>query len=209
MKIKLIVLLFCAFLSVNAFSQLKFGVTAGISSSTIKASDFITSDNKYLVETLGNSKVGLQGGLVAHIALGGFFIRPQMLLVYTGGEIQINDLVNKTKSVKTQHFTKLDIPVIVGSKIGPLRVGIGPVASIILSKPSDAWDVSYSNAKSKYNSATFGFQADAGLDILKFGFDVKYEGNLSKLGSGMDIGGHNYNFDSRNRQWIFAVSMYF
>ncbi|GAH15956.1 unnamed protein product, partial [marine sediment metagenome] len=50
----------------------------------------------------------------------------------------------------------------------------------------------------KYKSATFGYQAGVGIDILKkVTFDFRYEGNLNKLGDGMTIGGEDFNFDSR------------
>ena len=209
MKRKTIIFIVCAFLSVNAFSQLRFGLTAGLSLSDMKANDFTTSlaDGGYHVETVKNTKVGLQGGLVAQIILGGFFLQPEFLLVYTGGDVKISDI--NSSHVQSQRFTKLDIPVLVGAKMGPLRLGAGPVASFILSKPSDAWDFSGANVKSKYNNATFGYQVGAGLDIFKFSVDLKYEGNLSKLGNAVNIGDHSYAFDSRNNQWILAVSLFF
>ena len=213
MKIKAIVFFLCAFLSVNAFSQFRLGVTAKLTSSTIKASDIVVispQDNKkYQVQSLSDAKVGVQAGLVAQIILGGFFIQPEFLLAYTGGAVKVTDITDNISKENAQRFTRLDIPVLIGRKMGPLRLGIGPVASIILSKPSDAWNFSTDNVNSKYKSATFGYQVGAGLDLWKLAIDLKYEGNLSKLGNGVDIGGKKYAFDSRNRQWIFGVSWFF
>lgn len=209
MKIKVLFLLLFAVICVNSFSQLRLGLRAGLSSSTIKADDFTTSDGRYQVESVSNARVGLQGGLIAQIILGGFFLQPEFLLVYSGGDIRVKDIQQGTNVINTQRFTKLDIPVLVGAKIGPLHVGAGPVASIILSKPSEAFNFSEANVNSKYKNATFGFQAGAGFDLGKITLDLKYEGNLSKLGNGMNIGGENYTFDSRNRQWILAVGLFF
>ncbi|MDP4207976.1 MAG: porin family protein [Bacteroidota bacterium] len=191
--------------SISTFSQVKFGIRAGISSSSIKASD-VTQGN-YTISTLSNTKVGFHGGLFAQISMLGVGLQPELLLSSTGGEVEIKSAT--TSTISTQKFTKLDIPVLLFKRFGPARIEVGPVASIVLSKPSDVLNVSGTNIQNEYNSATFGYQAGLGLDILKFAFDLKYEGNLSKLGSSVNIGGQSYNFDSRNHQIIFSVGYFF
>ena len=210
MKTKHILLLFFLLVNLNAFSQLKIGIRAGLTSSTIKASDFTTSDGHYKVQTLSNQKVGFQGGLMVRLTIASVFIQPEALLSSTGGEVRINDLTNGTSQVNKQKFTKLDVPVMVGSKLGPIRWQLGPVGSVILNKPSEAINFSSTSIENKYHKATFGYQAGLGLDLgKKFAIDLKYEGNLSKLGNGVSIGGNNYKFDSRNRQWVLGVALYF
>ena len=61
----------------------------------------------------------------------------------------------------------------------------------------------------KINSATFGYQAGIGLGIWKLDFDARYEGNLTKLGDQVRIGGKPYNLDSRARQFIFSLGYAF
>ncbi|HEY4786415.1 MAG TPA: outer membrane beta-barrel protein, partial [Bacteroidales bacterium] len=193
MKLKVIVLSLAVLIGINAFSQVKLGVRAGISSSSISASN--TGDANYQISSLSNTKVGFQGGLVLQISVWGMFLQPEMLLSSTGGEIQVKDV--NTSTVINQKFTKLDVPVIIGKKIGPLRLGLGPVASVILNKPSDAVNFSGTSVQNKFHNATFGYQLDLGLDVWKLAFDVKYEGNLSYLGNGVAIGSNTYKFDSR------------
>lgn len=208
MKSKIIVAITLALLSSNAFSQVKFGVRAGLTSSSINASSI--SDGSYKISSLSNSKVGFQGGVMLQVAFAGIFLQPEMLLSSTGGEVQVTQLTSTpVTTVMNQRFTKLDVPVIIGKKFGPMRLGLGPVASIILNKPSDAVDFSNTSVQNKFHSATFGYQLDLGLDIWKLAFDVKYEGNLSSLGNGVNIGSNTYKFDSRNRQWIFGVGLFF
>lgn len=205
MKSKRLIVILFALMSINAFSQIKFGIRAGLSSSTIKASDI--TENGYQISSLSNAKVGFQGGVMLQVSAWSIFLQPEMLLSSTGGEVQVKD-INTTKVID-QRFTKLDVPVIVGKKFGPLRLGLGPVASIMLSKPSDAVDFSGTSVQNKFHNATFGYQLDLGLDIWKLAFDLKYEGNLSSLGNGVNIGSNTYKFDSRNRQWIFGVGLFF
>jgi len=71
-------------------------------------------------------------------------------------------------------------------------------------------DATNESVESNFKNATFGYQVGAGLDIFKFAtLDVKYEGNLSKLGEGVNIAGKPYTFDQRNPQWIFSLGIFF
>lgn len=211
MKTKIFFILLFTSLSICAFPQLiKFGVRGAITSSTLKATDFTTTgSNGTKVETLKNAKYGFQGGLIARITLVGIFIQPELLLSSTGGEVRLTNITtNQIESIK-QTFTKLDIPVIVGTKLGPFRMGVGPVASIILNKPSETLTVLSQNVETKFNKATFGYQLNVGLDLgKKIALDLKYEGNLSRLGNGMTIGGNPYKFDSRNNQFILGLALF-
>ena len=81
------------------------------------------------------------------------------------------------------------------------------VASVLLKDKSDLFDeIGY---KQKYNNITLGYQAGIGLEISKLTFDLKYEGNLSRLGTGIKIGNETYSFDNRMKQWILSVGLYF
>jgi opacity protein-like surface antigen len=207
MKTKTLLFILIALISVNAFSQIKLGVRLGVMSSTIKAGDFTTSSGTH-VQTLSNAKIGFQGGLVLRITVAKIFLQPEALLSSTGGEVRVSD-VNGTKVVN-QRFTKLDVPVLIGTKLGPIRLELGPVASVLLNKPSDAIDFSGTSVENKYHKATFGYQLGAGFDLgKKFAVDLKYEGNLSKLGNGVVIDNNTYKFDSRTRQWILGIALFF
>ena len=96
----------------------------------------------------------------------------------------------------------------VGYKFGPARIQAGPVASIIIDSKSALSD--YDNYNEEFNGATWGYQVGVGLDILKkVTLDVKYEGNLSKLGDGVTVLGQERSFDSRNSQFVFNVGIFF
>ena len=213
-KMKGLVIIAFVFIGTSLSAQVRFGVTAGVSSSTLKSSSIIVDkDNNgtadYEFSSLSNAKVGLHGGLFSEIILWRYYIMPEVLLSTTGGEIQIRDLVSGQTKILDQRFTKLDIPVMVGRKFGPLRLGLGPIASMILSKPSDVLDFSGSSVVRRFNSATFGYQLDFGLDLGGFVLDIKREGNLSKLGTGVVIGGQQRSFDTRNSQWLLSLGLFF
>lgn len=216
-----------AFAGVANAQFLKFGVKGGVSSSNVKFSDM--NDLKNLTTTDGltdfaleqsKSKLGLHFGVFARIKVTSIWIQPEILFTQTKNEVELS-YVNSTNDalsvVKEQKFNKIDVPVIIGWKFGPARLGLGPVASIMLSEKDELKDkladlagMTSDDVESKFKNAVFGYQLVAGVDILKFAtFDIKYEGNLSKLGSGITLGGDNYKFDQRNPQWIFSLGIFF
>lgn len=184
----------------------KFGVKAGVSSSKVKFSDVDLGNN--LIAKEGNSITGMHFGLVSRVQLLGFFVQPELYFSSTGGDIKIVDnTTGVVEAVKTQKFNKIDIPVLVGWKFGPARLGFGPVASIMLSDKAVLKE--YTGYDEQFNKATFGYQVGVGLDIWKIGFDLRYEGSLSKLGDGIKVLGQERSFDSRNPQLLASVALYF
>ncbi len=184
----------------------KFGIKAGVSSSKVKFSDVDLGNN--LIAKEGSSITGMHFGLVSRVQLLGFFVQPELYFSSTGGDIKIVDnTTGVVEAVKTQKFNKIDIPVLVGWKFGPARLGFGPVASIMLSDKAVLKE--YTGYDEQFNKATFGYQIGVGLDIWKIGFDLRYEGSLSKLGDGIKVLGQERSFDSRNPQLLASVALYF
>ncbi len=204
-RVILLILLLVAFIPVH--SQINYGIKAGVSSVTFRA-DNINILNEYEITSIKDSKMGFHGGAMLQVNFFSLFLQPELLISTSSNELSINDLTEGGTEIVKQEFTKLDFPVIVGRRFGPLRVGLGPVGTIMLGKSSGLEEET--GYREKFNSATFGYQVGAGLDILQFlALDVRYEGNLSKLGSGIVVGGEERKFDSRGRQFIFSVGIYF
>ena len=93
------------------------------------------------------------------------YVRPE--LIYT-----------KTKSDydgATFDMSKLDVPVLVGAKIiGPLHVFGGPAFQYILDSEFDGV-----SSNSIENDFTVGLNLGAGVNLGKFGVDVRYERGFS------------------------------
>ena len=207
-KVFLLLIVISLFATANA--QIKFGVKGGISSSTIKMDDIITVQGveEYSLEGLKTASVGFHAGLMTRITFFGVFIQPELYFSSTGGEVEVTNIIQDVTSIKTMEFKKLDIPVLVGFKFGPARVNAGPVASIIIDSKADLIDEP--GYEEKLRGASFGYQAGVGLDLLKtISLDIRYEGNLSKLGDGVNIEGNDFEFDSRNPQFIFSLGIFF
>ena len=142
-------------------------------------------------------------------SLVGIFIQPELYFSSIAHEFNVEDIsgAGTADQLVKQKIGRMDVPVLVGVKLGTFRLGLGPVGSIIVSDQSDLTDITGYEATLK--SATFGYQLGAGLDIWKLGIDLRYEGGLTKLGDQLDIGGHTINLDNRVRQIIISLAINF
>lgn len=180
--------LFCLSLfATTANAQVQAGVKAGLSIRTNTAKDVFNGQNTgTFQQNLQDANIGLHGGLFARIGLGFLFIQP---------EVTVSTLKD------------LDIPILIGTKLGPLRLNAGPMARMALDR-----NVNNTDSNQDINlrqSTTFGFQAGGGIDIGKFGLDMRYESNLTGLGEEFKIFGRNHSTNSGAPQFVVSASMRF
>lgn len=112
-------------------------------------------------------------GIFARLELFTFYAQPEILLTSSGAK------VSKDNQVIQLDFTQLSIPAMAGlSFFGIVRAQIGPVFGLLLSAKEGKKDV-----KEHYSSITVGWQGGLGFDLWRMVIDLKYEGNLSRLGN--------------------------
>jgi len=214
---KLILIVAVLFITNATYSQFfSWGLKAGLSSAKLKFDDFsgafdasnpLNSSVKF---SPSSSKMGFHIGAFTRIKILAIYLQPELYFASSGSEIDINDpALTSLKTVATVKYNKMDIPILVGFKLGPARVNLGPVASMNFSSKSDVVDA-YKSAIEDYtninNFVTWGAQVGAGVDILKkLTVDLRYEFGLSKLGDTIKIG--NTNFGTDQRQNIFLLSV--
>lgn len=218
-KLSILLIVVVAMIGTANAQFLKFGLKVGLTSSNVKFDNTTlsqvstTSGAKDFLIKQGDAKMGYQFGLFARVKALGIFVQPELLFSHSQSEVVIADVTANKIYNETQKFNKVDIPVIVGWKLGPARLGLGPVASFNLSQTDGLKnklnELATETTKNNFSKATFGYQVGVGLDILKLSLDVRYEGNLSKLGKGVEVGGKSYSFDQRNPQWIFSLGWAF
>lgn len=216
MKHLILILVLIVPISIVANAQIKFGIKAGITSTSIKVDEVLSISNETEFDELvvkgKNSKIGLQGGIFTRITIAKIYIQPELLFSSTSGEVEVTSLLggNKvTSEIREQKFKQIDFPIMVGYKAGPLRLQAGPVGTIMLSTDPSLDGFMEMDYKEEFNGATWGYQVGIGLDIKKITIDVKYEGNLSKLADGVKIGGETRSFDSRNSQLVATLGFFF
>jgi hypothetical protein len=91
----------------------------------------------------------------------------------------------------------IDVPLLVGLKLGIIRIAAGPVASYSFSADATADNALKSyfsgSAKEITNRSNFSYQAGIGLDILSLSLDFRYQGAISELSNTIAIpSGYNY-----------------
>ncbi len=186
-------------------AQVRLGLRGGINTAYFNASEVTTDD--YKLEMINDASVGFHGGFMMQISFFGMFLQPELLFSSIGSEVRVRDLQQNTTMIREQNYNKLDIPVLVGKRFGPARIGVGPVGTIMLSSKSELDEFGF---QEQFNNATFGYQAGVGIDLFnKLALDLKYEGNLTRIGSGITVAGQERAFDSRSRQFIVSLGIFF
>ena len=205
MKFKYISIVFLALLVWSpGQAQIKFGIRGGINSSRVKLKEFNNPDYQLDYKS---GQVGFHFGGITQIKLGMFVLQPELLFTTAKTDISLYDVVFDTTSIGKQSFNKLAIPIIARVKFGPLKLQAGPVASVIVNSKSDLLE--REGIEQAYKGMTIGYQAGLGLELGSLLLDVKYEGNLSKFGDGVSIGGQDFSFDQRLNQIIFSLGFLF
>ncbi len=210
MKSKLISLVILSlFATVLVSAQVRVGIRGGVNVSQLKSSDEITTGD-YKITIPNYAMLGYHVGLVSQIQLFRLYIQPEALYTVTRNDINIYDLNSvdpENADPTTQKLNRLDFPVMFGFKGKVFKAGIGPVVTFLISDDSDLKKIT--DYDLKLNRASIGFQAGIGFDINKLAIDLKYEGSLSKLGDGINIGAERMAFDSRINQFILSVGFFF
>lgn len=171
------IILSALFISFNlaAFSQVlpsfQLGLKAGANLSKLSTENTLSSDNR----------AGYYAGLWARIGAAGIHLQPELYL--SGKNTTLKAESGEENKV---NFTSLDVPVLVGTKIGAAGVGIrlntGPVVSFVLSDDQSFGQAAGSVFNGNFKGQNFAWQFGAGLDVGKLGLDLRYEAGLSKIG---------------------------
>lgn len=212
---KLFAIVLVVFMALPAFSQIKFGIKAGVSTTNLSMASLktITSGTTtYTVDALNTAKYGIHGGVFMRLTLLGIYVQPELLFSTRTNEYTVKNITNPAAPVSTivkQSFNKLDIPVMVGLKLGPVRLNAGPSGSLLINSPKDL--ITDNKLKSNYNRMTIGYQAGVGLDILKtLTIDLRYEGSLKKYQNQIEnLTGTKFNLDDRPNAFLFSLGLMF
>jgi Outer membrane protein beta-barrel domain len=177
---KKIMILSCLVLSTSiaALAQLPSftaGIKAGVNYSSLKTKNDLTDQNGIM---------GYQVGVFTRIGGGGFYVQPELYLGSKGNDfIKVQNGTDVVAATGKVRFTTLDIPVLLGTKIGVsklnLRFMAGPVLSFLVDK-NTTFDSAYDNLKD-YKNQAIALQAGAGVDIANLSVDLRYEAGLSNI----------------------------
>jgi hypothetical protein len=210
MKKLFLVLIASMFIFTLSNAQMfNYGIKAGIGFSSLKLDDVTGINDGADVYDLitGDGVMGYHVGLQTRIKIAMLLIQPELYFNAGGGTLeQVVD--NGPTSVLDVKFSRIDIPLLVGVKLGPARISAGPAGSFVISESTDLTEIQ-PDFELFSSAMTWGFQAGLGLDISKLSLDFRYEGSLSKLGESFTVGGSDFALDARPSQWIISVGFWF
>jgi Outer membrane protein beta-barrel domain len=203
---KLFVILLVVLVSVPAFPQfLRIGIKAGAETTTVPT--YKVGNGDAAIDALKNASWGWHAGMFLRLKIGPVYLQPEALFASTSFDYNVT--TSSVTDLKSQKFNRLSIPVLIGFKLGPLRLNAGPAASIMIGSPSAL--INDPNFDNMYKSAVWGYQAGLGIDLLKkLTLDVRYAGSLGHvLGNSVTIGGQSFNLDYGQSSLLLSVGWMF
>ena len=196
-------------ISANAQS-FKWGVKAGISTPDVKPAEAgeITSDSfKFKI---ADANYGVHFGAFVRFGISKIYIQPELNLNSSKVTYNVQALKKPATAFDTlqkESFLNLDIPILIGFKLGTFRINGGPVGHLHLTNTSDLFQIK--TYKSNFNSMKYGYQAGVGLDFGKLGIDIRYEGNFDKFGDHINLGGKPYSFSKNPTRLLVSFGLSF
>jgi len=194
-----------AFVFSLSHAQVKFGLKAGANTASFKFDDVDSPDA--LLTQAKQAQWGFHAGAFIRINILMIYLQPEAYFTSTGGKFTYEDPNNPSAGevIKSFDMNRLDIPILIGVKLGPVRINAGPAGHLVLSHKNDL-----EGLEADLKGMKWGYQAGLGFDLFKkLTFDVRYEGNLSKLGESVTIGGTDFATDMRTSQVLISVGFMF
>ena len=179
------IILFTCLLGITAITAMAqmpkftFGIKGGVNYSNLKTKDDLTDQN---------SIMGYQAGIFSRIGGTGIYFQPELYLGTKGNEFTSLEMGTAMIVAKGKiKFTTLDLPLLVGAKIGSNKLNLrfmgGPIVSFIIDE-NNTLGSAYNSISNfgNYKKQRLGFQAGSGIDLGNLTFDVRYEAGLSNAG---------------------------
>jgi hypothetical protein len=150
--------------------SVQVGIKGGVNLSSLSnSSGTFSADNR----------AGYLGGIWARFGALGFNFQPELYV--TSKNVDINNSNTKVGSAK---FTSIDVPLLLGGKIGAFGLGgrfyAGPLLSFAINKDNSFGSAVGGATRFDYKSSNFALTAGAGIDISKISIDLRYEAGLTK-----------------------------
>ena len=193
------------FIPMISQAQFKLGVRAGLSTPNL---DKETINQNGLNVAIKEAKYGYHLGLFTRFALGEtFYLQPEALFNSNTVDFEIGEM--GVSEILTEKYQNLDIPAMLGAKLGPVRFEGGPVGHVFIQSKSDI-EGEVTGYTQRFKDFTLGYQAGLGLDIgQRLLVDVRYEGNFNSFGEHMMFFGEQVNFSQNPSRIVATVGFAF
>jgi hypothetical protein len=191
-------------------AQFKGGFKFGAGTYDVLQDSVILRQNNNPVYTLHlvEARIGYFAGLVAQINMKGFILQPEFLYNYSRINMRLANygLPDQSNAIE-ESLQSLCVPLMIGTKAGPLRLNLGPIATYHVLSSSDLLDIpGFSHELRHIN---WGFQAGLGIDFWKILFDLRYEGNINRFNNHLRFYDVQHAFNDRAKRLVASVSFVF
>ncbi len=187
-------------LSTNAHAQFAVGLRGGIHTQTAKPEDLPLPGNNGI--SVKDFKFGTQFG--AWVRIGNrFFIQPELTFNSNRTDFQFSQ-PNGVMTVVKEQYTNFDLPLLLGAKVGPVRLFVGPVGHLFLSSKSELADLQQFDEN--WKALTWGWQGGLGASFGRIGLDLRYEGGFDQYGEHLQFLGDNVKFSDNPGRLVLGVT---
>jgi len=203
---RIIVFLLAALITIPAMPQFfKFGIKAGAQTTTVPTYDFSTGTNN--IEAVKDAAWGFHGGLFFRLKIAFLYLQPEAVLVSNTYDYNVTS--GTVPEVKSQTFNKLAVPILLGTKLGPIRINAGPAANVQIGTPQALIDDP--DFEQMYKTALWGYQAGLGFDLFKkLTIDARLAGGLGDmLGESVTLGSQTFNLDQSQTTFMVSLGLMF
>ena len=181
----------------SALAQFSKGLTAGYHLADLRISFNPLIDPTFTPMATGRG--GFHVGGYTRASAGLVYLQPQAWLTGLNQQILLQE-GTVTPTVVDWSMLRLDFPVEVGVKLGPLFGFVAPVYSLALSESGGLGLV-------QTGTGSWGGQVGLGIKLGPLQASLRYEGSLSAFGDSITLGGIDLDTDNRITQIIGSVAV--
>ncbi len=172
---KLAVIAILIFIGYSANAQIlpkvEGGLKFGVNLSKLNTEQLFDSENR----------AGFLGGVWMRFGAAGLHFQPE--LYYTNKNTSLESTT--TPEINKVTFSSIDVPLLVGTKIGAMGIGArfntGPVVSFLIDEKQTFGQAASNITRFSAKGQSFAWQFGAALDVRAISFDLRYELGLSEV----------------------------
>jgi hypothetical protein len=159
------------FASAQVLPSFQFGVKGGVNLSNLSSSSSTFNSS---------NQAGYLAGFWARFGALGLNFQPEIYLTSKNVNVTSTATGGETKA----KFTSVDVPLLVGAKVGAFGFGgrfyTGPLVSFAVDKSQSLRQAAGNAIALNYHNQNFAWQFGAGLDIQRISVDLRYEAGITK-----------------------------
>lgn len=194
----------------STHGQFEWGVKVGISSFDLASEGLVFRNDEHKYElNFANAEYGVHFGLYTRISFLGIYAEPAILFNSNTVNYDLGQLSEDGpfSTLKSETYRNVDIPLLLGTKLGVFRIQGGGVAHFYLDSTSDLFAIN--GYEQNFKEATYGIQFGAGVDIWRLRFDMLYETNLNPFGDHIMVNGEEFAFDDGADRVVMTLGIRF